>query len=180
MADDLDAFLQRAAQKRKQRRQAEIVVLEPTTTPPPRPAPPRAPQRPAPAPTPPPTSARTPPPPSERHGLGQDVAAHVESHGLGRDVAAHVDTHLDSRAFEQRSSHLGELAGQADDDLEAHLRNVFGSHEPPTFGESGEVLGRADDTSGLAADALGMFQSPENLCRAIVLNEILNPPKHFW
>ncbi len=179
MPDDLDAFLQKAAQKRKKKKQPGIVILddEAPPAPPPRPAtlvqpsskplpsssstsPPR---------TPPP---RTPPVVTTSSGPREERAA------LARDVSSHVELHLDTEEFTKRASHLGERVGLADDDMDAHLQQVFDHRVGSLTSDEAEVRKGPEGMS--SSEVRAMFQSATDLRRAIILNEILTPPKFDW
>jgi len=172
MPDDLDSFLQRAAQQRQRRKQAEIVILEPSagdlvpTSPPPRTiAPP----------------VRQAPPPRPSQPRPVVVIAEPVAPPRGEDVAQHVATHLDSRQFERRASHLGERVEQADDTMQAHLHQVF-DHSVGSMGAPGQVVQSGDDAAAaqMSFEIMDTFRDADNLRRAIILNEILTPPSHRW
>jgi hypothetical protein len=76
---------------------------------------------------------------------------------------------------------------QADEQMEAHLHQVF-DHQlghlrkdniatgpPPPVAEPGDTR-----ISEAAASIRNMLKSPGNLRNAIILNEILTPPRHLW
>jgi len=173
--DDLDSFLQRAAQQRQKRKQAEIVILEPATSSTPTPAPPPAPRPPRTAPQPPQPRPARPAQPKPVIVIAEQVPARTE------DISAHVATHLDSRQFEQRASHLGERVGLADDNLEAHLHQVF-DHNVGSMGVPGQVVQSTEDAAAAAiqSDIMDAFRDADSMRRAIILNEILSPPGRRW
>jgi hypothetical protein len=156
--DDLDDFLRRAAQQRKKRRPAEIVILEPGAQQPPRAAPPPA------APKPLPEIVEAPP---------------LTSGSVSDHVASHLNTrHFDSQKFADRAAHLGEDVDQADEHLEAHLQQVFDHRVGKLTDEAIAVT--QDDVPPMAAIVHELLRSPEDLQRAIILNELLTPRFGQW
>jgi hypothetical protein len=160
--DDLEAFLQRAAQQRKKRR-PEIVILEPTSAPP---------------------TATPPTPPVKRlapQPVDVVVAEPVSEVPLGLGVDAHVKQHLDSRAFDERASHLGEAVDRADDDLEARLHQVF-DHRVGQLGAPGQVSVSVSEqvANQVTAEIIESFRTPDSLRHIIIMNEILTPAFRRW
>lgn len=108
----------------------------------------------------------------------------------GAGVVAHVDQHLDSRKFAERASHLGELAGFADDSLQAHLHQTF-DHKVGHLAETSHSVTadipdlksaaeQAAEPAEVAQTLLAMLHSPSNLRAAFVLNELLSRPVERW
>ncbi len=105
----------------------------------------------------------------------------------GETVATSVERHLDNREFTSRATKMSDDMRRADVERAAHFKRQF-SHK----------LGRLTDTSGsepaeaatpgavapAAAVAPGEIASqlanPDNIRRAIVLNEFLQRPQHRW
>jgi hypothetical protein len=162
MPDDLEAFLQRAAQQRKKRR-PEIVVLDPAATPPQAPPPPRPAARPVARPAP------------------VVLAEPISEVPMGLSVDAHVEQHLDSRAFDERASHLGETVDRADDELEARVHQVF-DHRLGQLGAPGQVSVSISEeiANQVTAEIMDSFRAPESLRRVIIMNEILTPAFQRW
>jgi hypothetical protein len=165
MADDLEAFLRQAAQRRAQRQStaprpaapaAPLTARLPLSVPPP----PRAPLTPTPAP---PAAAPKVAPPR----LTPEAQV------------SRVGTRVDTAGFGQRAEHLGEEVGLADEQMEAHIAQKFdhqvGSMGPGDSTQTGAEIGAlAFDAADLAA----LLKNPNSLRQAVLLSEILNPP-HF-
>jgi hypothetical protein len=100
-------------------------------------------------------------------------------------VGSHVASHLDTSGFTERASHLGERAGLADDDMDAHLHAKF-DHRLGSLGlqpsqvELVEAQTSVDTGSDRASDLLQLFRSPRHLQQAIILSEILQRPTDRW
>ena len=167
MADDLDAFLRRAAQQRKKRKPG-IVVLDDATSPPAKPPvlpaerPPAAalgPRRPG-------GAVPAPSAPSQTQSASPDLQH--------ESVEEHVQRHLDDKEFEQRIANLGVEIEQADDRLEARLHQIF-DHEVGTLSHKSADTGDAQEMFSASAFQ-SLFQSMDELRRAIILREILERP----
>jgi hypothetical protein len=110
----------------------------------------------------------------------------------GEDVAKHVARHLDTSGIVSHATHLGADIDQADDVMDAHLRDVF-EHR------LGDLPGRSiaakksvlDDKKGQAKaqepadkmpgiDVRDMLKRPQDLRSAIILSEILRRPEYPW
>lgn len=155
MADDLEAFLRRAAQKRQQQN-------PPAARPAPRPQEPRLqPGR---------RSLASQPPPE----LILDAEVIEED---AEDISAHVSRHLNTDAFAERASHLGETTGLADDRMEAHLSEVFDHHIGKLDHEHTEHLPYEELTQKKVNPWLAFFRSPQDVRRAIVMAEVLRRPE---
>ena len=159
MADDLEAFLRQAAQRRAGRKK-------------PAPAQP-APQPPASAQSRRPQPARRPPP-----AQPQVVEATVIPEPTSR-----LDMSVDTSDFERRAEHLGEEVGLADEHLETRLHDKF-DHKLGALSEQGreshEELGLSSADLASANDILALIADPVSLRNAIVLSEVLAPPRHRW
>jgi hypothetical protein len=160
MADDLEAFLRQAAQRRAQRQ---------TTAP--RPA---APARPSASASPPPRVPLTPTP-APQASSSKVVTAQVVSTA----EPSRLGTRVNTAEFEHRAEHLGEDVGLADEHMEAQIAQKF-DHQVGSFG-----LGDASqtDVSGGeitldVADLVAWLRNPQMLRHAVLLSEILDPP-HF-
>ncbi|MHB8952497.1 MAG: hypothetical protein ACYC4U_05920 [Pirellulaceae bacterium] len=159
MADDLEAFLRQAAQRRAQHANA---ARRPAAPAPPPPRGPLAAPPPKPQPQPHPHPKTAPP-------VVAEVVAPSEPTRLG--------TRVSTAAFEQRAEHLGEEVGLADEHMEAHLAQRFdhqvGSQPPSAPADRVAELGeRLLDPETLAA----MLADPTSLRQAVLLSEILARP----
>jgi hypothetical protein len=174
MSDEIDEFIRRAAERRKQQGQRK-----PTPQ-----------QRPAPAPVPVPLRERA------RQRLAQPdvVEAEIVSAELIEDVSASVNKHLGNRQFEQRASQLSETAAAADDVVEARLHKTFdhklGRLAQSNTGETqpGTVRSATDNaaivTTAAANDSLlfliNALRTPQMLRQAVIMNEILTRRDEQW
>ncbi|MCO6455081.1 MAG: hypothetical protein J5I93_07250 [Pirellulaceae bacterium] len=96
-------------------------------------------------------------------------------------VDSHVASHINTREFTERASHLGEQVGQADDNLEARLQATFDHRVGSLRTHPGTVAPVAADQPFTPTNPwLKLLSSPENLRQAIVLGEILQPPRDRW
>jgi hypothetical protein len=165
MADDLEAFLRQAAQRRAQRQSTAPRPAAPTAPPAARP----------PVSAPPPPSApltRTPAPPAAAPKVAPPRLTPVAQ-------VSRVGTRVDTAGFEQRAEHLGEEVGLADEHMEAHITQKF-DHRVGSMGtgESAQAGAGASELALDAADLAALLQNPQTLRQAVLLSEILNPP-HF-
>ncbi|MBM4000837.1 MAG: hypothetical protein FJ297_15080 [Planctomycetes bacterium] len=173
MADDLDAFLQKAAQNRKKKKPS-IVVLDGDTAAAPRPAPPPAPRAQAPRPPKEKPVRKASVPPTDSTTQREIRASEA------KDIDSYVTAHLDPGEIRERTSHLGEHVGLADDDMDAHLRHVFehrvGQLSTPKGAES------APNRPAGGTHTRAWLDSPDDVRRAVILNEILGRPDfdRFW
>ena len=162
MADDLEAFLRQAAQRRAQRQ---------TTAP-----------RPA-APARPPVSAPRHPhraPRSRRRRLPNRSRPRSCPRKWSRlPEASRVGTRVNTAEFEQRAEHLGEEVGLADEHMEAHIAQKF-DHQVGSLelGDSSQAGAGSPDLTFDVADLVALLKNPKTLRQAVLLSEILNPP-HF-
>ena len=146
MADDLEAFLRQAAQRRAQRQSTAPRPAAPAA-----PAPPAArPAAPAPPPRPPLTPTASAPP--RRPPPRLTPAAEV----------ARVGTRVSTAEFEQRAEHLGEEVGLADEHMDAHIAQKFdhqvGSLDLDAASPAG---GGSAELTIDAADVLAMLTEPQ-------------------
>jgi hypothetical protein len=163
MSDEIEDFIRRAAERRKQQTQA------PSRRPPAQQVP-RAPL--------------TPPP--------QVVEAEIVSAELLDEVSQSVASHINTAKFDERTAHLGEDAAMADDRMEARLQKKFDhqvgrlasmpSQEParssptPPVSATGPVTTRELHPSLIAA----ALRTPQTVRQAIILGEILRPVELDW
>jgi hypothetical protein len=103
----------------------------------------------------------------------------------GDDVAAHVAEYLNSRRVTEGATHLGERVANADDELSAHQRQLFGSgprsglaHSPTAGTASGQTtrVERATDAS-IVGEVIAGLRTPQDIRLAFVLGEILRRPE---
>jgi hypothetical protein len=110
----------------------------------------------------------------------------IESHRLST-VAESVAQHLDQRKFSQRAEHLAEEVAHADEQMEAHLEQVF-SHQVGTLGAGGSrSLAPSTDAPAKPAAAASraaayaqLLGTRQGMKQAIVLQEILARPEQRW
>lgn len=96
-------------------------------------------------------------------------------------VSQHVAQHLDTSAYGQSTARLGQKLGLADEKVEARLHRKFdhrlGALDPDDAMASDEPDHQVPATPSEIAKLLG---SPKNIRNAIILNEILQPPRDRW
>jgi len=179
--DEVEEFLRRAAARRAQaeaQRRAQQGA-----NPPARPAPPVPPQR-----TPPARLAQRLEP--EDVVILEPVEAEIieaESVSGPRRLGPAVEGLRDgSRQIGNRAPTAYDV-DQADENMEAHLHQVFDhklGHLKKDNIASGPAppVASASDTriSEAAASIANMLRSPASLRNAIILNEIMTPPRHLW
>ena len=105
----------------------------------------------------------------------------------GDDVAEYVDRHLDSRRVTERASHLGEGFNRAQDEMQKHQRQLFGSGPQGRLAagssaSSGSTSGEAPivaqaEKSNMAKSIGAALRSPDGVKTAFILGEILQRPK---
>lgn len=166
MADDLEAFLRQAAQRRAQKAAgAQQPAAPPRPT---QPAPPRAPmppqsRRPA---------ARPAPPPPARSEV-------VEVEVVPVEPVSRFKTRVDTTGIAQHVKQLGEEVGLADEHMEAHLAKAFdhqvGSQVEPQGAPTRPAAVTFDSVLDVEA-LLEMLTKPSSVRNAIVLSEILRRP----
>ncbi len=152
MADDLEAFLRQAAQRRAQQRRAAPPAIPPGPPSPPKASTrPTAPPRAAPLAT---TPTPSPPPaPTER-----------------------VGTRVSTAEFAQRARHLGEEVSQAHELLQPHLAETFDERiSSSEFGGWDALDPPAADHPVDVAELIAMLRDPSRVPYAIILSEVLAP-----
>lgn len=166
MARDIEEFLRRAAERRKQAQQGSGGQKRPPQQRPPA-------QRPV---TPPPRQtiserdivvpARVAFPEQQPHSIGQEsIEEHVRRHIDVSDIVEHVD-------------HLAENIEQADERMDAHLDEVF-DHDVGKLGSgkgATDELNRSTASNKATTDLLRMLQDPASVRQSIVIAEILKRP----
>lgn len=167
MADDLEAFLRQAAQRRAQKAAGAQQ--------------PAAPARPAPA-----APPRTPASPQPRRPAVRPVAQPaparrdvVEAEVVPVESVPRFKTRVDTTDIAQHVKQLGEEVGLADEHMEAHLAQAFDHQVGSQVGSQGAAARPAAATfdSALDVDAvLDMLTKPSSVRNAIVLSEILRRP----
>lgn len=165
MADDLEAFLRQAAQRRAARKKPSPVARsQPQGE---RPQPQRQqPQR------------RQPQRPAEPEI--EEVIEIVDAQVVP-EPKSRLESHVDTSSFEQRAEHLGEDVGLADEQLVARLHRTF-DHRVGSLddGPGMPVLDKQEPASAMAGDLAHLLADPASLRNAIVLSEIITPPQHRW
>lgn len=160
MADDLEAFLRQAAQRRVQRQQ-QAVPKPPTR--PPGPAAGSGPHRAADAaPRRPPTASPAAAADRVSSAAIQARAEHLGSGNLGQEVAL-AGERIEARVHQEFDHKLGELAG----------RDAAGATNSAATPNASPHLSRAAELAQLLRD-------PRSLRQAILLTEILPRPTQRW
>lgn len=167
MSDEIDEFIRRAAEKRRQAQGQ------------------RKPARPAPIapPAPPPTPVRR-------------LAPEIVEAEIIEDVSAHVARSVNAAAFDQHAAGLlDDDVDQADERVEARLQRTFDhklgrlSQIDSTEKGSAPTTRSATDAAAqvTTADANPMlsflvksFGSPQSIRQAVILSDILTRPEHRW
>jgi len=172
LSQEIEAFLKRAAQKRGGKPAGDVEVLEPQAVGRDKPSPRKAVATKPAAPR-----VATVLPKSSLEKPRTDLR---ERHFIG-DL---VERHLPSRRFADHTSHLGELAGTADERMDSRIHGKF-DHQIGSL--AGSRMGDVTDfdlevmASAQPAEAIRrMLQSDAGLRQAIILSEILTPPAHRW
>ena len=129
----------------------------------------------------------------------QTRPARRPSHELGKGVGEHVQEHIASDPVSDRSRQLGKYMGQSDERVEAHLHDVF-DHDlgqllkRTTDREDDELIQEGTDAatwestsdrnqreSDMIRDrserVFEMLRDPGSIRDAIIIGEILTPPK---
>lgn len=164
MARDIEEFLRKAAERRKQQGAAP-----PAANPPPAAQP--APARQSPA----PQRANLPP---RQAPVEAEV---VRPQRLGSGVAQHVRQHINTKDIVEHVSHLGEEVAEADDKLEKRIHQKFDAG-------MGNLAGDRKSAAPLAPVAqagtvppnelLNLLRNPRTLRQAILISEILKRPEY--
>jgi hypothetical protein len=181
MADEIEEFIRRAAERRKQQAQGQQPARRPPAQQP-------AAQK--------PPAQRPPAPPKPRPPLAPPmsprpvVEAEVVSAELAEHVSSHVASHLDTHQFAERAAHLGEETALSDDRLEARLHQKFDHrvgrltktslNQVEDIPDPGQRLAAAPAVSLSPQALVQMLQSPQQLRGAIILKEVLDRPEHNW
>lgn len=168
MSDEIDEFIRRAAERRRQQGQGQRRAARPQ-------------------------QGQGKPSQRPRVPRSDVVDAEVVSAEVVEDVAMQVEKPLDSRGFDQRAAHLGEETAQADDRLEARLHQTF-DHQLGRLQQTSSVGPQA--TARTATDVaasvttaaanemltflVGALRSPQQVRQAIILSDILQRPEHRW
>ncbi len=177
MADDLEAFLRQAAQRRAQKAAGAQQPAAPQ-----RPAPAAQPRQPASPQSRPPQSgspqARRPAPlaPQPKPPTPEVVEAEV----VPIEPVSRFKSRVDTSSIAQHARQLGEEVGLADEHMEAHLSKAF-DHQIGSPMEPQAAAPRPAATptfdSALDVDALlDMLTRPSSVRNAVVLSEILRRP----
>jgi hypothetical protein len=170
VADEIDEFLRRAAQRR-----GGVQPAQPSGA------------QPAPA-----AAAKPPAPPPPK-----PIQAEVVPEGakpVGGQVTEHVQRYLDAQEFTRRAGELGEEAAQTDQQVDQHLHQVFDhsvsqlagvpgeSAAPPTAAEPPELndLSALEIPATFATGLGALLASPDSLRQAIVLGEVFRRPEERW
>jgi hypothetical protein len=112
---------------------------------------------------------------------------------VARPVGGGLDKHLqqfteEKKQFEQRAARLGDEVAQADDKIEAHLKDKFTHRLGSLERQSGVTAAQPMDYTGVqtapmpvaAAGFAAMLTTADSLRQAVVLTEILNRPTGRW
>ena len=171
MARDIEEFLRRAAERRKQQQQKQ------------QPAQPRKPRRVVeaadieivdpiqivePVPSKPPRRVQQTPRKPRRSLREQSVSEHVQEHIDTSDVSEHAE-------------HLGERIQRADDVISKRIHQKFDHdvgrlEDTPTVQDDEVASVVEDQASKMASDLLRMLSRPESVRQAIMISEILKRP----
>lgn len=179
MADNLQDFLRKAAERRAQQQGGQ-------------PAQPAAPQPQQPQkPKPLPPLQQSPPQPASPL-----IEIYDTEEVSGDDIAAHVTQHLDTSDFNQRSSRMGNRVTQTKQDERLH--QVFDhevgrlshdsvtddAYEHTSFDETYEVddIDYFEQQPRKAPPNLitELFRSPQSVVQAFIFSEIIKPPTDRW
>ena len=170
MSDEIDEFIRRAAERRKQGQGQ------------------RKPARPAQAP---PVPAAQPQRSQQRPRLAPEI---VEAE-IVEDISTSVSRHLNTQQFQQRAAHMTDDVDNADDRVETRLHQNFDhklgrlSQIDSTEKGSAPTSRSATDTAATVTTAdenlmlsflVKSFHSPQSIRQAIILSDILTRPEHRW
>lgn len=169
MARDIEEFLRRAAERRKQKQNqqrggatsqrvrdvvesAEVEVVQPSR------------------------------PVKPKRRLPSQVVSKPKKRDLRNEsVAEHVRSHIDSTDIAEHADHLGEGIQQADDRIAARLKRKF-EHDVskiddlPTVQDDEVATVTKRESSQIALDIIEMFRTPKSVRQAILISEILKRP----
>lgn len=166
MADDLEAFLRQAAQRRAQK----AAGAQPQAAPP-RPAPAAPPRTPSPPQARRPVARPTPPPPARPEVIDAEI--------VSAEPASRLKTTVDTSKIARHTKQLGEEVGLADEHMAAHLSQTFDHQVGSQVSEPATPARPAAATFDSALDVealLDMLTKPTSVRNAIVLTEILRRP----
>lgn len=137
-------------------------------------------------------AAPRPAPRSPEAEVVRDAELIEKGRGVAEGVAQHVARRLDTSEFAKHASQLGAEIDQADEVMEAHLRNAFhhqlgelgGRTAPPEESELDDDAQQQGPAAPLkpasALDILGMIRRPQQLWVGFVLSDILKRPEDLW
>lgn len=152
MSDDLEKFLQRAAQRRRQRAEPSIVIID---------------EQNADVVHPEIVEPEIVEPEMVRRPLGS------------QSVGDHVHEHLDHSGFEQRAERLGDRVESADDKMSQHIHDVFdhqvGRLHSQFVDDPNSISDDPPPTDVQPNWIVDMLRNPATLRQVIVLNEIMTP-----
>lgn len=94
------------------------------------------------------------------------------------DVSAHVKSYMDTGKFDRRADQMDRRAGLADDRREARIHAKF-DHEIGTLRQSDATLELVDEPVS-DVSLLDVLRSPASIRQAIIMSEILQPPRDLW
>lgn len=156
MADDIEAFLKRAAERRKSQQggqpaRPQAAPAQPVPTP-------QRPQAFQPQATPAPMITRVEPEVIDAELVDEE------------DFSRLTDRHLQDR-------HLAQEVGLADDKMDAHIHEVF-DHRVGRLAHRKRANPLAQEST--AAMLMELLQSPQGLQQAVLLREIFDRPDHRW
>lgn len=170
MSDEIDDFIRRAAERRRQQGQGQRRAARPQQG-----------------------QGQGKPAQRPRVQRPNVVDAEVISAEVVDDVARQVGRPLDSQGFDQRAAQLGEETAQADDRLEARLHQTFDHQlgrlqQASTAGPQATARTATDVAAAVTTAAgnemlaflVGALRSPQQVRQAIILSDILQRPEHRW
>ena len=182
MADNLQDFLRKAAERRAQQ-EGQSAPAGPPQTPPSQAAPLRPPQQPVQ-----PLQPTQPQP---------DIYVYESEAVDGEDVSQHVEQHLDTSDFQRRVSRLG--SGLIERDQDDRLHDVF-DHSVGQLSKDSvtdDAYERKDGDRDYMVDDVDyfdesstrakrpsllteLFSSPKSIRQAFIFSEIIKPPTDRW
>lgn len=171
MARDIEEFLRRAAERRKQNQQGGGNRPSPAARPEPEPPRQSIARRDVVDPEVVPTIASQ----SSRPMPSSMPSSHSTS---DESIDDHVRRYLNVSDVTEHASHLAEVIENSDERMEAHLDQVF-DHD---VGKLGSGRGTTDElerefaSNKIAEDLLQLFRSPESIRQSILVAEILKRP----
>ena len=116
--------------------------------------------------------------PQQRKQLVQPKPQRDLSH---ESVSDHVRSHIDSSSISEHAEHLGERIQDADDRIAARLHRKF-DHDVsklddlPSVQDDVVATVTKEEISGVAKDLLHMLRNPKTIRQAIMVSEILKRP----